>query len=147
MQDFVLLNKKIDALLCGYTNDSGEDCSEVAKLIKDNLHIGRLCTIRAFARVENNPGIYFHVKEMYRISEPYVYHTVLLYKHNNIEYIIDGTSDVHIKTLTQFKEMLRQCNTNSTVKMPIFGFYNGIVDEVFTLPMKTFKDKLMFIYK
>lgn len=141
------LEQKITMLLAdaGYTNNSGVDCSEVAAYLKNNLHIGRICTVRAFMRTAEQQGTFFCVQEKQGCSEPYIYHTVLWYVHNNTIYIIDGTADKPVRTLGQFSTMLGQLNIQHG-DCPAFVFYNGCVDEIYPRPLSYFKQSRFYAF-
>lgn len=130
-----------------YRTDSGVDCSEVAVLLKEKLGIGRLCTIRAFERTmeQKARGLTFQVIEQYGLSEPYVYHTVLWYVHHTTVYIIDGTSKYTVRTLAQFVHDLQKYNVSTNDgQVPVFVFYKGVVDDVFTHDMSAYKEARLF---
>lgn len=141
--------QKIQQILTsiGYRNDSGMDCSEVAELLKNKLGVGRLCTIRAFERTTapKARGLTFQVLEQSGLSEPYVYHTVLWYEHHATVYIIDGTSKYTVRTLEQFVQDLKRYNAGTyNGRVPMFVFYKGIVDDVFTRDMTAYKDARLY---
>lgn len=133
----------------GYENDSGIDCSEVAELIKKRFNVGRVCTIRAFARVPNTvhaPGVTFQVQEQQWLSEPYIYHTVLWYEHGHDVYIIDGTSKFLIRTLQQFAKDLIQHNSSTyNGNPPQFVFYKGCIDDVYPRDITYFKEPRFYV--
>lgn len=96
---------------------SGYDCSEYAEDVLSELGVGKIVTYEA---TNNGRKTQFNTMFFGHLSEPFLYHTVVLVQLQFIDYIVDATNPKILWYRQDYEMLLKKINNGL-----YFNYYRG----------------------